>query len=58
MDLPQESTGINLTLIEMVQDIESVSQRAGLYVVFCESAGLKLSRYKYSRLVYSVGLKT
>ena len=46
------------TVIEMVQDIESVSQRDWFFVIYFESAGLKLSRYKYLLLIYSVGLKT
>ena len=45
-----------LTVSEMVQDIESVSQR--VYVISFESAGLKLLRYKYLWLVYSAGLRT
>ena len=47
-----------LTVIEMVQDIESVSQCDWFICHIFESAGLKLSRYKYFWLVYLAGLKT
>ena len=36
-----------LTVIEMVQDIELVSQRDWFICLSFESVGLKLSRYKY-----------
>ena len=46
----------NSTVIEMVQDIESVSQR-DWFMSYLEFASLKLSRYNYFWLVYSAGLK-
>ena len=47
-----------LTVSQMVQDIESVGQRDWFICHTFESAGLKLSRYKYLWLVDSAGLKT
>ena len=44
-----------LTVSEMVQDIglNRLVSVIGLYVISFESMGLKLSRYKYLRLVYA-----
>ena len=47
-----------LTVIEMVQDIESVSQRDWFIYHIYWVWELEISRYKYFWLVYSAGLKT
>ena len=57
LDLPQESTGINWQSLKWCKILNRSVSVIGLCVISLESAGLKLSRYKYLWLVYSVGLK-
>ena len=47
-----------LIVIEWCKILNRSANVIGLYVISLESAGLKLSRYKYSWLVYLAGLKT
>ena len=58
LDLSQKSTGINWQSVKWCKILNRSVRVIGLYVISFESAGLKLSRYKYLSLVYSAGLKT
>ena len=58
LDLPQELTGINWQSLKWCKILNRSVSVIGLYAISFESAGLKLSCYKYLWLVYSIGLKT
>ena len=53
LDLPKESTGINWQSLKWCKILNRSVSVIGLYVISFESAGLKLSRYKYLTRLFS-----